>query len=94
MIPHLFYGGVQGFFFFFPVWLMDPFHMAFWKYSWSSGDLQEIEKSIDCLGESIPAIVPSVPGTTHDEIPVIVMEKTFYDGEGPGSKACRNTGRK
>ena len=94
MIPHLFYGGVQVVVFFFPVWLMDPFHMAFSKYSWSSGDLQEIEKSMDCLGESVSAIAPSALGTTHDEIPVIVMEKTFCDGEGPGSKACRNPRRK
>lgn len=66
-----------GFFFLFSVWLMDSFHMAFLKYSWSSGDLQDIEKSMDCLGESVPAVVPSALGTTHDETPLIVMESTF-----------------
>ena len=44
--------------------------MAFLKYSWSSGDLQEIEKNMYCLGESVPAVVPSALGTTHDEIPL------------------------
>lgn len=70
MISHLFYGGVQVWFVFFSVWLMDSFHMAFLKYSWSSGDLQEIEKNMYCLGESVPAVVPSALGTTHDEIPL------------------------
>ena len=64
-------------FFFFSVWLMDSFHVAFLQYSWSSGDLQEIEKNMYCLGESVPAVVPSALGTTHDEIPLIVTENTF-----------------
>lgn len=51
--------------------------MAFLQYSWSSGDLQEIEKNMYCLGESVPAVVPSALGTTHDEIPLIVTENTF-----------------
>lgn len=65
------------FFLFFSVWLTDSFHVAFLQYSWSSGDLQEIEKNMYCLGESVPAVVPSALGTTHDEIPLIVTENTF-----------------
>ena len=43
---------------------------------------------MNCLGETIPALVPSALGATHDEVPLMVMEISAQDGEKPESKAC------
>ena len=94
MIPHFFYGGVQVVVVFFSSLADGSLSYGLFEIFMELRRFTRIEKSMDCLGESVSATVPSALGTTHDEIPVIVMENTFCDGEGPGSKACRNPGRK
>lgn len=40
-----------------------------------------------CHGESIPAIMHSALGTTRGEVPLMVIEKSAQDGEGPETMA-------